>query len=468
VLLQQTGKMLLIALTVALGVSLATAMLDVVFGIGDKVNRELKTYGANINVVPRGASLLDDLYGIESNDDLAGASIEEADITKVKTIFWAFNIIDFAPYLTVPVALNTTPDNTLGPGPSVQNYTTPTTPDLQDNTVGPGPSVQIDPRDNTVGPGPTVLLDTRLVGTWFSKHMTLSTGEEIDTGMRALKSWWDVEGQWAGDEQPDSAMVGSLLAENRGINVGDRITVSTSGATQSLQVVGIFSAGGDEDEWLYVPLATAQALGNNTAGKVSTIEVSALTTPDNELSRRAAANPNSLTKKEWETWYCTAYVSSICYQIDEVIPSAVAKPVRQVAESEGVILEKTQLLMLLITALSLLGVILGISNLVTTSVMERSVEIGLLKAVGATDRAIVALVVTELLLIGALGGAVGYFAGIGFAQIIAHTVFGSGIELSPLVIPLVAVLVVLVTLAGSVPAIRMLLSLRPAEVLHGR
>jgi putative ABC transport system permease protein len=62
-------------------------------------------------------------------------------------------------------------------------------------------------------------------------------------------------------------------------------------------------------------------------------------------------------------------VSSICYQIDEVIPDGVAKPIRQVAESEGAILEKTQLLMLLITILSMLGAALGISNLVSTIVM---------------------------------------------------------------------------------------------------
>ena len=37
-----------------------------------------------------------------------------------------------------------------------------------------------------------------------------------------------------------------------------------------------------------------------------------------------------------------------------------------------------------------------------------------------------------------------------------------------MIIPIVAVLVALVTLAGSLPAIRMLLKLEPAEVLHGR
>ena len=91
-----------------------------------------------------------------------------------------------------------------------------------------------------------------------------------------------------------------------------------------------------------------------------------------------------------------------------------------------------------------------------------------MKAVGATDGRISALVLTEIVLTGIVGAVIGYFAGFGFAQIIGQTVFGSAIEMKAMVIPLVAVLTVVVTLAGSIPAVRMLLRLRPAEVLHGR
>lgn len=262
-------------------------------------------------------------------------------------------------------------------------------------------------------------------------------------------------------------MVGSLLAGRHQIAPGDVISVAGKNGQKTLTVKGVFNTGSDEDELIYVPLKVAQDLADR-AGLVSRVEVSALTTPDNELSRRAAQNPKSLSIKEWETWYCTAYVSAISYQIQEVITDSVAKPIRQVAESEGAILEKTQLLMVLITILSLIGAALGISNLVTASVMERSREIGLLKAVGANDFPISMLVLTEILLMGLLGGVIGYFAGLGFAQIIGHSVFGSAIDIKPMVIPLVAVLVFLVTLAGSIPSIRFLLSLRPAEVLHGR
>ena len=65
-LFRQRGKMLLIAFTIALGTSLATAMLNVMLDVGDKVNQELKTYGANITVKPKDSSLLSDLYDVET------------------------------------------------------------------------------------------------------------------------------------------------------------------------------------------------------------------------------------------------------------------------------------------------------------------------------------------------------------------------------------------------------------------
>ena len=140
---------------------------------------------------------------------------------------------------------------------------------------------------------------------------------------------------------------------------------------------------------------------------------------------------------------------------------------RKVAEGEGAVLEKTQLLMILITALSLIGSALGISNLVTASVMERAKEIGLLKAIGARDHSITGVIMTEIMVTALIGGVAGYFLGFGFAQLIGHSVFGAAVEMKPAVIPIVAGLVALVTLAGSLPAIRTVLRLRPAEVLHG-
>ncbi|MDR2490633.1 MAG: hypothetical protein LBD20_04430 [Spirochaetaceae bacterium] len=155
---------------------------------------------------------------------------------------------------------------------------------------------------------------------------------------------------WGDDDEAGTVMAGREAAARHNLSPGDFLTVQAGGTSRTFTVKGIFHSGGAEDESFYLPLHAAQELAG-LDGLVHRVEVSALTTPDNELSRRAAQDPQALSIKEWETWYCTVYVSAICYQIDEVIGGAVSKPIRQVAESEGAILEKTRLLMLLITIL---------------------------------------------------------------------------------------------------------------------
>ena len=420
-LTRQTSKMLMIGFTIALGASLATAMLAVMFDVSDKVNQELKTYGANITVVPKEASVISDLYEVEGGAESPAVYLQEDELGKIKTIFWAFNIVDFAPLINTPVTANG-----------------------QDMT---------------------------LVGSWFNHHMELPTGEELDAGIASMRSWWDItDGRWLDESKEGDAeriMLGATAAEKLGVGAGDTVKIEASAASGSYEVVGVFSAGGDEDAQIFAPLDLVQVL-SDTDGKLTSIEVSAITTPDNEVSRQAAKDPSKLTIAQYETWYCTAYASSICYQLQEVITDSVASPVRQVADSEGAILDKTQTLMILITILALLGSALGISNLVTASVMERGQEIGLLKAIGATDRAISGLVLTEIVVVAICGGIVGFGAGLGFAQIIGQTVFESAINLKPMVVPLVVVLVVAVTLLGSISAIRTALRLDPVEVLHDR
>ena len=422
----QWKKMIMIALTIALGASIATAMINVMLGVGDKVNRELKTYGANITVVPKSSSVLNDLYQMEEGESDTNAYLDESEVGNIKKIFWAFNIVDFTPLAETNAV-------------------------LVSGKAGE---------------------EVKLTGTWFNHHLELDTGETLDTGIKELRTWWDIkEGEWLDEQSPaageNAAMVGESLAAREGIHAGDRITLSGEKGQEELTVTGIFESGGEDDDGIFAPIETVQRI-SGTDGQITSIEVSALTTPDNELAEKAAKDPSSLTIAQYELWYCTAYASSICYQIQEVITDSVASPVRQVADSEGAILEKTQLLMILITILSLIGSGLGITNLVTASVMERSKEIGLMKAVGATDGAISALVLAEVLITGAAGAVIGYFAGFGFAQIIGNSVFGSAIEMKGFVIPIVGVLVLAVTLTGSIPAVRMLLRLQPAEVLHGR
>lgn len=238
-LFRQKGKMVLIAFTVALGASLATSMLNTMLGVGDKVNQELKTYGANINVLPKEASLLDDLYGMQEKEGQVQKYLKESELPNIKTIFWAYNIVDYTPYLNTWVSCNNDSKH------------------------------------------------TKMVGTWFNNHMDLPTGESVDTGMIRLKNWWEVQGEWLSENDSDSVMLGKIFADRNGFKVGDEIQLKSTNLDKKLKVKGIFSSGSDEDAFIYATLKTAQEFAGVT-GVVNKVEVSALTTPDNDLARKAA------------------------------------------------------------------------------------------------------------------------------------------------------------------------------------
>ncbi|KXS45749.1 MAG: putative ABC transport system permease protein [Candidatus Frackibacter sp. T328-2] len=414
---------LLAIIAIAFGASLATAMLSVSLNIGDKVNNELKSYGSNIVVEPVSESLPVKINGVNFNPITQNQDyIPEDDITKIKMIFWRHNIVNLAPYLEI-------------------------TAQLSNNRK------------------------VAVVGTWFDRKTRIPTGEKFNFGVKYLKSWWDIEGNWIknGDNK-GLALVGREIAEASNLSPGDELrlefNINNQTVTKKIKVQGIIDSGGEEEGKIYLPLNILQQI-TGLEDKVAKIEVSALTTPVNDLARKAQQDPNALSDEEFEKWYCTAYVSSIAYQIEEVIPDVVAQEVRQISQSEGVILNKIKLLMFLVTIAALISSGLGISSIMTTKVLERRKEIGLLKAIGSSNWGVIALFITEISLLGILGGVLGYGLGIGFANLIGQQVFGTAISVKLLVMPIILILSVVVALLGSISPLRIALKLEPAEVLHG-
>lgn len=76
-------------------------MPDTMLGVGDKMNQELEAYGANINVMPKDAFLLDDLYGIDDKASARRSYLDGSKLGNIKTMFWAFNIVDYTPYFNI-------------------------------------------------------------------------------------------------------------------------------------------------------------------------------------------------------------------------------------------------------------------------------------------------------------------------------------------------------------------------------
>lgn len=432
---RQFKRRLLIAVTVCLSAAVSVAMLGVVFDVGDKLNAELSTYGSNIVVQPKADAVVSDLYntGDSAQSDSADPTtfLKESDAPKIKTIFWAFNITNFAPELNIHADIDCS-------GSASKTCKAANVP---------------------------------IVGTWFAKTLHMDSGESTVAGMNGMRSWWTINGGWPKDDSAQG-MVGKTLAGRLGVQVGDTITLNKTTAsgqrtTQKVQVTGIYESGDSDDNGMYIPSSAAQRLAG-LPDAVDKIEVKALTTPDNDLARKAAKNPAALTQDEWETWYCTAYPSSIAYQIEEVIPGAVAKQVRQVAALQGDVLQKTQAVMVLMTVLSLVAAAIAVANLMAAAIGERGAELALLKAIGATDGAVSRLMLAETAVISLIGAVVGALLGSGMAQIVGHVVFGSGITMRPMVFVLVFVLLAITILLASFSSIRSILGLKPAEVLHGR
>jgi len=90
---------LLTGAALALGMGVVTAALSVSLDVGDRLAKEFRGLGANLLVTPQADSLPLEIGGADYRPVNAGAYLPEADLPKLKTIFWHNNIIAFAPIL---------------------------------------------------------------------------------------------------------------------------------------------------------------------------------------------------------------------------------------------------------------------------------------------------------------------------------------------------------------------------------
>lgn len=408
---RQKRRKVLAGAAITLGVTVATAMIAVATDIGDKINRELRTIGANLVVTPQEDSLDVEIGGVNLKPPTDGAFLSEADLPKIKGIFWHNNITGFAPVLPV----NTT--------------------------------IQQDGKSQ----------DITLVGTYFAKKLTYGT-EDFVTGAKTLYPWWKVSGNWPDDNSTD-LLIGERLAAKLNERAGDTITL----AGHPFHVAGILSTGGAEDDEIVAPLSVAQQiLGKPDA--VKRVYVSALTKPEDAFARR---DPKSLSGAIYDRWYCTPYPQAIALQLTEAMSHSHAEQIRQVAQNEGAVLTRIEGLIFLITLAALFASGLAVSAAMATAIFERRAEVGLMKALGAGRFAVASVFFAEAALMALIGGAIGFGAGSALAHQIGHSIFNSQISISPVLLPVILAIAVVVTFAGSAMAIRRAVSLDPVFALRG-
>jgi putative ABC transport system permease protein len=425
----QTRRKLLAGIAIAMGVAVATAMIAVATDIGDKINRELRSYGANLVVTPQEDTLDVEVGGVNLKPPSDGAFLNEADLPKIRGTFWHHNIVGFSPMLPVTVKVGS------------------------------------DAKDVT------------LVGTYFNKAISFGK-ETFTTGVQITHPWWRVEGScgdgrlarprrvedspvlcgWPNDDS-QNILVGQRLAAKLARKPGDSIDVSG----RQLTISGILSTGGVEDDQIVAPLALAQQILGKP-GAVRRVYVSALTKPQDAL---AVQDPQTMTPEVRDRWYCSPYVQSIAYQLEEVIPHSHAEQIRQVAQNEGTVLSRIKGLMLLITFAALFASVLAVSAAMATAIYERRVEVGLMKALGAGNLAVSAIFFAESFLLALVGGVAGFSAGALLAHQIGRSIFNSQISIEPVLFPVILAIAVFVTFGGSAAAIRRAVKFDPVFALRG-
>jgi putative ABC transport system permease protein len=404
---RQKRRKVLAGVAVTLGVAVATAMIAVATDIGDKMNRELRSYGANLVVTPQDDALDVEIGGVNLKPP-GGARLAEADLPKIKGVFWRNNIVGFAPMLSANVSINAT--------------------------------------------------DVVVLGTYFAKSVPFGK-ETFINGVSKTHPWWRVRGSWPSDDSED-ILLGERLAAK--LNKAEGSSLAFGGSEH--RVVGVLSTGGDEDEKIVAPLAVSQNL-LAAPGAVGRVYVSALTKPEDAFAQR---DPKTMSPEMYDRWYCSPYARSIAYQLQEAIPHSHAEQIRQVAQNEGTVLSRIQGLMLLITVAALLAAALAVSAAMATAIFERRAEVGLMRALGAGSLSVAALFLAESILLALIGGLGGFLGGSLLARQIGAAIFDSQIVIQPVLLPIILAIAIGVTFAGSAAAIRKAVKFDPVYALRGQ
>jgi putative ABC transport system permease protein len=203
---------------------------------------------------------------------------------------------------------------------------------------------------------------------------------------------------------------------------------------------------------------------SNHLGEFRQLFVSALTKPADALAER---DPKSLTPAEYDRWFCSPYISSISYQIKQVLPGVDVRAIRRVADSEGTTLSHVSALLWIVTLAALIAAALAVAATSATTVIERRGEIGIMKAIGATNTVVAGLFLAEQLMLAIVGGTIGYIFGTGLARILGASVFGTPSSPRIVLLPIALGIAAVVAVIGSLIPLRRAARFDPAPILRG-
>ena len=160
-------------------------------------------------------------------------------------------------------------------------------------------------------------------------------------------------------------------------------------------------------------------------------------------------------------------LEALAAQIGELVPGVSPRLVKRVTDSEGTVLTKLQALIYLVTVVVLLLIMICVATTMMAVIAERRREIGLRKALGASNGSLVIEFLGEGIFLGGFGGILGAIFGFVFAQTVGLNVFNRSITFQPLLAPVTVAASILITGIACIIPVRNATEVDPAIVLRG-
>ena len=471
-LLRRRSRMLIALLSIGIGATILAGLVTIYVDVPRQMGAQFRSYGANMLLLPKegagltGESLADALREIPAGELVGAAPYRyiRLDMTTRQQSFTAAGtdfseIVKTSPYFSVDGAYPVEPRqilagreiaDTIGvkPGSTMELTYQPAavsgrkTPEesrtpgasLSGSAEGFGggtvyvtaqldgeariASLTVDASTQTPEYGGRIPDDEPFLHQFIGKSLPLTPGEDID----AL----------AGATVTSSAVVDAL-------NQATKSAVTVQPRTMNFTVTGILTTGGEEEGYVFLSLQDMEALTGSDLLDVAELSVSA-------GAGQLEAYADAITRNSG---------------------SVQARLVKRVARSEASVLQKLTALVFLVTLVVLLLTMICVSTTMMAVVSERRREIGLRKALGASDGSIRTEFLGEGLLLGLLGGVMGAVLGFAFAQAVSVHVFGSSITFQPLLLPAAVLVSMTIAAVSCLLPIKRAVAIDPAIVLKG-
>jgi len=242
--------------------------------------------------------------------------------------------------------------------------------------------------------------------------------------------------------------IGVHLAAQLHVGVGDAIQLQTLGDSASeteegwrvFRVANVVSTGTSEDDQIFLPLTALQELAS-LLGKIGLVQLNIPGEP--------------------------AEIEDVIRQLSQSFPGLEVRSIRQIVYSEGKVLGTLRGLLTSLTSIILIIISLCVTATVTSIVLERRKDIALMKALGAGDRRVMQLFLSEVAALGLLGGVAGCILGVFLARDLGGRLFGVSLKLTTWTLPAVVLATVLLAVLAGLLPVRLVRGIQPATMLKG-